>query len=29
MATGYADIENPLFFKENSQMLLGNAKDTM
>lgn len=25
MGTGYADIANPLFFKENSQMLLGNA----
>lgn len=27
MGTGYADIENPLFFKENSSMLLGSAKD--
>ena len=27
MGTGYADIQNPLFFKENTQMLLGNAKD--
>jgi len=26
MGTGYADIQNPLFFKENTQMLLGNAK---
>merc|ERR1711957_21351 len=26
MGTGYADIENPLFFKENTSMLLGNAK---
>jgi NAD(P) transhydrogenase len=29
MATGYADIENPLFYKPNALMLLGNAKDTM
>jgi len=27
MGTGYADIENPLFFKENTEMLLGSAKD--
>jgi len=26
MGTGYADIQNPLFFKENTVMLLGNAK---
>lgn len=26
MGTGYADIVNPLFFKENNMMLLGNAK---
>mmetsp|Transcript_80028 Transcript_80028/g.172967 ORF Transcript_80028/g.172967 Transcript_80028/m.172967 type:complete len:141 (+) Transcript_80028:559-981(+) len=26
MGTGYADITNPLFFKENNLMLLGNAK---
>lgn len=26
MGTGYADIENPLFFKPNNLMLLGNAK---
>jgi len=28
MGTGYADIENPLFFKSNSLMLLGDAKGT-
>ncbi len=28
LATGYADIENPLFFKPNTLMLLGNAKET-
>ena len=29
MGTGYADIQNPLFFKENTQMLLGSAKDVL
>ena len=29
MGTGYADIDNPLFFKENSMMLLGGGKDMM
>jgi NAD(P) transhydrogenase subunit beta len=29
MAAGFAGIENPLFFKQNTRMIFGDDKETL